>query len=143
MAVVVDPDARRLAGMALTPKQRSAARRIAAELATLGVTLPGTVSRRQTRCGRPNCRCHADPPQLHGPYWWWTRSVNGKTITRLLSDELYDDYRQLFEDQRRAKALLAQLDELGLAALIADPRYGQHRRRGPTTPTHNPRSTHP
>jgi hypothetical protein len=129
--------------MGLTRTQRTRARRITAELAKIGLTLPGTVSRRQTSCGRANCRCHADPPQLHGPYWWWTRSVEGKTVTRMLSDELYEDYRALFDDQRRAKALLAELDTLGLAALEADPRYGQHRGRGPTAsanPVDKPRS---
>jgi hypothetical protein len=132
--------------MALTPQQSAKLRRITAELATLGVTLPGTVSRRQTRCGRPNCRCHADPPQLHGPYWWWTRSVEGKTVTRILPDELYADYRPMFEDQRRARALLAKLDQIGLATLESDPRYGQHRGRGPTapsTPVDKPRSQQP
>jgi len=132
--------------MALTPSQRAAARRIVAELARLGPTLPGTLSRRETRCGRSNCRCHGDPPQLHGPYWWWTRSVEGKTVTRMLSDELYEDYRILFEDQRRARALLTQLETLGLAALEADPRYGRHRGRGPTAPARavdKPRSGRP
>jgi len=120
--------------MGLTPTQRRTARRLAAELATIGPVLPGTVLRRETRCGRANCRCHADPPQLHGPYWWWTRSVGGKTVTRMLSDEIYEDYRVYFEDQRRARALLTALEGLGLTALEADPRYGQRRGRGPTTP---------
>jgi hypothetical protein len=133
--------------MVTTARQRAAAaRRITTELADLGPTLPGTITRRETRCGHTNCRCHADPPQLHGPYWWWTRSVNGKTVTRMLSDDLYDDYRPLFEAQRRARTLLTELEALGLSALQADPRYGKHRTRGPTTPrqpVNNPRSTHP
>ncbi|MGH9184470.1 MAG: DUF6788 family protein [Acidimicrobiales bacterium] len=29
--------------------------------------LPGTVTVRTGPCGKPTCRCHADPPQLHGP----------------------------------------------------------------------------
>jgi len=130
--------------MALTRQQRAAARRISTELAEIGFTLPGTVLRRHTRCGRANCRCHADPPQLHGPYWWWTRRVNGKTVTRMLSDELYDTYRTMFEGHGQARDLLAQLDQLGLTVLEADPRYGQRRGRGPTAPTEavdKPRST--
>ena len=130
--------------MGLTPTQASTAAAIAAELAALGPTLPGTVTRRQTRCGKPNCRCHGEPPQLHGPYWWWTRRVDGKTVTRMLPDDLYENYRPYFEHQRRARLLLAQLDALGLAALQNDPRYGQHRTRGPTAPPRpvdNPRST--
>lgn len=128
--------------MALTRSQRARARRIAAELAGLGPTLPGNLVCRETRCGKPTCRCNADPPQLHGPYWWWTRSVGGKTVTRMLSDELYGRYERYFENQRRARRLLTELEQIGLAALEADPAYGQHRTRGPTTPraVDNPRS---
>jgi len=120
--------------MALSPAQRARIRRIRAELGSLGATLPGTLSRRETRCGRANCRCQADPPRLHGPYWWWTRSVGGRTVTRMVPDELYAIYHRFFEDQRRARELLAELDAIGLAALEADPRYGQRRGRGPSSP---------
>jgi hypothetical protein len=129
--------------MGLTRTQRTRVRRITAELAGIGPTLPGTIARRETRCGKPGCRCQANPPQLHGPYWWWTRSVNAKTVTRMLPDELYERYKSYFDDQRRARALLAELDALGLAALEADPDYGQRRTRGPTapaTPVDKPRS---
>jgi hypothetical protein len=129
--------------MSLSPAQRRKLGRIAAELGTIGPTLPGSITRRETRCGKDGCRCGADPPQLHGPYWWWTRRVNGKTVTRMLPDELYEHYRSYFEHQRRAKELLAELDALGLATLEADPGYGRHRGRGPTKPAaavDNPRS---
>jgi hypothetical protein len=43
------------------------ARRIAAEIATLGPALPGTILARSMRCRSPGCHCHADPPHLHGP----------------------------------------------------------------------------
>ncbi|HEX3309470.1 MAG TPA: DUF6788 family protein [Streptosporangiaceae bacterium] len=55
-------------GVSPTPAQQAQAARIAAELAALGFALPGTLADRMTRCGRANCRCHADPPRLHGPY---------------------------------------------------------------------------
>src|ERR1019366_1622918 len=41
--------------------------KIAAELATTGFALPGTLTVRAYRCGKPRCRCRADPPRLHGP----------------------------------------------------------------------------
>jgi|SRR6266540_37690 len=140
---MVDPMRDASKNMAITSRQRAAAvGRITAELAALGPTLPGTITRRATRCGRSNCRCHADPPQLHGPYWWWTRSVNGKTVTKMLTDELYATYRTMFDNHRRTRELLTQLDNLGLALLDADRRYHQRRTRGPTRPTQpvdNPR----
>ena len=53
----------------------------------------------------------------------------------MLSDELYETHRTMFEHHGHARDLLAQLDQLGLAALQADARYGQRGSRGPTTPT--------
>jgi hypothetical protein len=105
-----------------TRGQQDRAARIAAELASLGFALPGTLIERHVRCGKPGCRCHADPPVLHGPYWQWTRKVAGKTITRLVSDEQLDDYRQWLGNDRRLRALVAELEALTLAIADADPR---------------------
>ena len=65
---------------------------ITARLADLAYALPGTVADRLTCCGHPGCRCHADPPQLHGPYHQWTRKKNGRTSTRILTDDQLADY---------------------------------------------------
>ena len=78
--------------MAQSTQQRLAGyqrryRELAAELADLGYIAAGSITQRSTRCGTPSCRCHADPPQLHGPYWQWTAKVNGKTVTRRLSPD--------------------------------------------------------
>jgi hypothetical protein len=101
-----------------TTGQHDRAAAIAAELASLGLALPGTLIERHVRCGRPGCRCHADPPVLHGPYWQWTRKVAGKTVTRLVSDGQLDDYRQWLGNHRRLRALVTELEALTLA--IAD-----------------------
>ncbi|MGE5289370.1 MAG: DUF6788 family protein [Micromonosporaceae bacterium] len=106
-----------------TPAQRAQARRIARELAGLGFALPGTLADRMTRCGYPNCRCHAEPPRLHGPYHQWTRKKNGKTATRILSDDQLADYRPWFDNHRRLRELITELEELSLAIAEADPRW--------------------
>ena len=59
-------------------EHQARARQIATELAKIartGMVLPGSLTERHTRCGHPNCACHADPPRRHGPYWQWTRKV--------------------------------------------------------------------
>ena len=101
---------------------RPAPPRIAAELASLGLALPGTLIERHVRCGKPGCRCHADPPVLHGPYWQWTRKIGGKTVTRLVPDEQLDDYRQWLDNHRRLRALVAELEALTLAVADASQR---------------------
>ena len=52
-----------------SPAQQAALARITAEIAaTAGPALPGTLTVRAYACGKPDCRCHADPARLHGPY---------------------------------------------------------------------------
>ena len=120
-----------------TSRQQARAAAIAAELASLGLALPGTLIERHVRCGRVNCRCHADPPALHGPYWQWTRKTGGKTITRLVADDQLDDYRQWLDNHRRLRALVAELEALTLAIADADPRA----RRRPPAPARRTRQT--
>jgi hypothetical protein len=111
-----------------TQAQQAQAARIAAEIADLartGFTLPGTLADRMTRCGHPGCRCHADPPRLHGPYHQWTRKKDGKTATRILSDEQLADYGPWFDNHRRLRELTAELEELSLAIAEADPRWNR------------------
>lgn len=87
-------------------------RELAAQLADLGYIAAGSITRRSTRCGTPGCRCHADPPQLHGPYYQWTAKVNGKTITRRLSDEEAELYKQWIGNDRQLRAILTQMRQV-------------------------------
>ena len=115
-----------------TPAQRAQAAAIAAAIAEIGFALPGTLTDRPMRCGHPSCRCHADPPALHCPYHQWTRKVAGKTVTRFLSDDQLADYGGWFDNQRRLRALLAELEELSLAIVEADPRGKNKNRASPS-----------
>jgi hypothetical protein len=111
-----------------TPAQQARAAAIAAEIAALaaaGFALPGTLADRLTRCGRPNCRCHADPPRLHGPYHQWTRKKDGKTATRILSDDQLADYQPWFDNHRRIRELIAELEALSLDIADNDPRWNR------------------
>jgi len=108
-----------------TSHQQAQAARIARELAALGFALPGTLADRMTRCGYANCRCHADPPQMHGPYHQWTRKKNGKTSTRILSDDQLADYQPWFDNHRRLRELVAELEALSRAIAEADPRWNR------------------
>ena len=108
------------------------AENIAAELAAIaatGMVLPGSITQRRTRCGRPSCGCHADPPRLHGPYHQWTRKKNGKTATRILTDDQLADYGPWFDNHRRLRQLVAELEELSLDIAENDPRWDRQPRR--------------
>jgi len=109
----------------LTPEQRAEARQIATELGAIARSariLPGTIVMRRTRCGRPGCKCMADPPRPHGPYWQWTRKIAAKTVGRWLSAEQASDYEPWIANHRRVRELLSRLEAIGMAAFDADPR---------------------
>jgi hypothetical protein len=97
-------------------------RELAAQLADIGYITAGSITQRHTRCANQNCRCHADPPQLHGPYWQWTAKVNGKTITHRLSDTQAALYQEWIGNDRRLRDLLTQMREIAAEAtqLIMD-----------------------
>lgn len=99
-----------------------AQRGIARELSEIGFALPGTLTVRAYRCGKVNCRCHADPSALHGPYAYWTRKVGSTTKTRVLTDEQVSDYREWFENARRLKSFVTQLQDLAVGVLDDDAR---------------------
>ena len=97
------------------PQRRQ--RQIAAEIASLGLCLPGSLVERMTRCGSPRCRCHSDPSQLHGPYPSWIRKTGAKTITRTLTPAQADRYRPLFNNTKRLRELISELETLSAQAV--------------------------
>jgi hypothetical protein len=105
-----------------SPDQRAARDRIAAELAAAGFALPGTLTVRSYACGKQACRCHGDPPRLHGPYAEWTRKIGGKTVTRRLTPRQLADYQPLFDNAKKIRALLGELQDLTLQIIETDGR---------------------
>jgi hypothetical protein len=89
-------------------------RELQTQLAEIDFILPGTINIAMNRCGKPNCACHADPPRLHGPYITWTRKVHGKTVTGRLTPEQLERYRPWFENNRRLRQLIGELEALSL-----------------------------
>ena len=87
---------------------------IQAALGQIGFCLPGTITIRRARCGKPRCACAADPPALHGPYIQWTRTVSGKTVTRTLTPAQYQAYAPWFANARLLRELATELQALSL-----------------------------
>jgi hypothetical protein len=101
----------------IDPRLRRVQRRIAAELAQIDWALPGSVVTRMMRCGKRSCRCKQDPPQLHGPYIQWTRTVDGKTVTKLLTPEQLAHYQPWLDNARRLRHLAAELETISVQAI--------------------------
>jgi hypothetical protein len=79
-------------------------------LASLGPLRRGTVLRRFMPCGRPTCRCQADPPKLHGPYYEWTRKVKGKTVSARLTPNQALLMKQWIANARHLDQIVAALE---------------------------------
>ena len=94
---------------------RNRRQQILDEIVQLGFCLPGSVVDRTSRCGNPNCHCHRDPDAAHGPYRSWTRKVAGRTVTRRLSDDQTQRYQSWFDNDRRLRALVIELEQLSIA----------------------------
>ena len=90
-------------------------RELAGLLAEEGHLLPGGVIDRMMRCGKPNCRCEADPPELHGPYHQWAYTRAGRRYTRRLTDAQLERYEPDIERGRRFMELLVELDNAELS----------------------------
>jgi hypothetical protein len=92
-------------------------RQIVAEIAKLGLCPPGSLVTRMTRCGTPTCRCSSDPAQRHGPYPTWIHKVGTKTVTRTLSPSQLERYQPLFENTKRLRELIGELEAIAAEVL--------------------------
>jgi hypothetical protein len=95
---------------------RALAEELAAELATVGFISPGSIVSRYTSCGKPGCRCQADPPLRHGPYYQWSRAVAGKTVSRRLNENQAELYRAWIANRKRLDAIITQMEKVSADA---------------------------
>lgn len=87
-----------------------------AQLTEIGFISSGSIVCRYTSCGKAGCRCQADPPQRHGPYWQWTRKVAGKTVTRRLTGPEADLYRQWIDNGRKLNKTITDMEKISAKA---------------------------
>ena len=84
------------------------------QLLDLGFVRPGSLVRRFMPCGKTGCRCMADPPQLHGPYYQWTYKVQGKTVTLRLTEAQARLCAEWTNQHRVFKKLIRRMEALSL-----------------------------
>lgn len=96
--------------------------RLAAEIGEIGFISAGSLVQRRTSCGKEGCRCMADPPQLHGPYWQWSRAIGRRTVTRRVRDEQVALYEEWIANRRRLHKILAEMEAVSerATALLLD-----------------------
>jgi hypothetical protein len=107
--------------------ERELEQRIAAikrELGALGPLRPGSLSRQYNVCGNPTCRCKADPPQRHGPYYQLSYTYQGKSSSELVRAPDLAEVEQQLHHYERLRILVDEWVGLGLerARLLRDAR---------------------
>jgi hypothetical protein len=90
--------------------------KIKQEIANLGHVVPGTLQERSYRCGKPYCHCKKDGI-LHGPYYHWTRKVDGKTVSVNLDKEAATIVQECIQNNRKLRTLCARLEKTSLEIL--------------------------
>jgi hypothetical protein len=89
---------------------------IKTELAQLGPLRPGHLSQQYNVCGTPGCRCKAEPPEKHGPYYQISYTWQGKSTSQFVRRENLTAVQQQLRNYERLRALVDEWIGLGLAA---------------------------
>jgi len=101
---------------------------IKAELARLGRLRPGTLSRQYNVCGNPTCRCKADPPRKHGPYYQLSYTWQGRSRTEFVRREDLAAVRQHVRNYQRLRALVEKWIAAEIDQAHADRRHVRPKR---------------
>jgi uncharacterized protein DUF6788 len=110
-----------------------------ARLADVGFTCEGSLVERYTSCHNPRCRC-TDPAQRHGPYWQLSWKEGGRTISRIISTEEAERYREWIANRRHLEEIVTHMPDISREAteqITADAGSPFH---GPTRPRRGRRS---
>jgi len=82
------------------------------KVATVPPIRRGSLVRRFVPCGKAGCRCQTKPPELHGPYYQWTRKVRGKTVTVRVNPAQAKLLQEWIANGRHLDRILRQMETL-------------------------------
>ena len=95
------------------------------ELSGLGDLRPGSLSTQFNVCGSPNCKCKADPPQKHGPYFQVSFTRKGKGSTKFVKEDDLPAIREQLRNYGRMKELIDRWIELSME--LSNLRLARHK----------------
>lgn len=95
---------------------------VKSQLKDIRYVMQGSVVRRTKRCGQPGCQCHLGPEYEHGPYYQWTRKVQAKTVTKVLTPAEARLYKECIRNGRRLRKLVVRMYQISarVARYLAD-----------------------
>lgn len=90
--------------------------KIKEEILALDLELqPGLLTQQYNVCGSPGCRCKADPPQKHGPYYQLSFTRKGKSRTQFVRRHDLTLVQEQVRNYQRLKKLTDRWVALGMA----------------------------
>jgi hypothetical protein len=96
------------------------------QIGELGDLRPGALSQQYNVCGQSNCRCKADPPIKHGPYYQISFKRHGKSSSQFVRDEDLLEVQQQLDNYRQLRQLVD--DWITLSAELSALRIRDKRR---------------
>ena len=90
------------------------------EIASIDLICAGSLIERMKKCGKPNCRCADDPDARHGPYYEWSRLIDGHMVHKVISAEQARQLQSAIENHRKLQNLLLKWKEETMAILFQD-----------------------
>lgn len=79
------------------------------QITQIALFRPGSLVERYRKCGKPYCHCSQPGERGHGPSYSLTRSVKGKTITKIIPKEEVEETKQQIQEYHRFQNLIGEL----------------------------------
>jgi septin family protein len=84
------------------------------QLGRIGLVLPGTITTRKI-IGQASKK--QIDRKKYGPYYQWTKKVNGKTITVNLSEAQVDLFQKAVDNNRKFEQILSEMRQISIQRL--------------------------
>lgn len=97
---------------------------IGERLAEVGDMRQGSLYERSLKCGKPGCRCASDKAYLHGPHYFLTKKVEGKTVQRTIPKGAVESTKAQivkFQEFRRLSQEFLAVNEQICEAKLTEP----------------------
>jgi len=88
------------------------------ELTHIDVFKKGSISKRMMTCGNLNCLCHSDKQARHGPYYYWTSKIKGKSTAILIPADMLTEVRGYLENYQQFSRIIDGLTALSSRIIV-------------------------
>jgi hypothetical protein len=88
---------------------RAKKEQILSEILNLSDFRPGSLAERYRRCGKSYCHCAKPGDKGHGPSFSLTRSVKGKTVTKIIPKEAVEATNRQIQEYHRFREAVSEL----------------------------------